>query len=184
MEIDEFIEKFVKDDFPRLRGNDLLQLMGSSYLFLDENNIIQTSELTDKVLKNLKKYLISARSETDLAEVVPVNSEFTEDEILTFYNTQSELVPHQIKEIEDEWLKNINESQIGDRSISQDMEASSEALESERVHLKNLLPPVLCEAFHRNLDPSVQVRWTAGFEDQSLKILFWRALMRYKWNNK
>lgn len=182
MEKHEEIKKFVKDEFPHLEENDQSNLSGSIYLYLDKNGREKISELEGKDLNKFKKYLKSARNEIDSRLVVRVSEEFNDDETLSYINFKSNLQPHQVRNTEDEYLNNIDDSRRGDKNAGQEVEFSREEFDKEKENLKVILSPVLLEAFERGLFSDASIKWTAGFEEQSLKILFWRALMRYKYN--
>lgn len=171
MEI-EFIEKFVKDEFPLLPIDDRRDLINTAWLFLAENNIVQISGSDTEVLKNLKKYLSSELNQVNWREIKiedwrqrlsdnSRNSNTSEDEKLSFIKEKSK--------------------QVDGIEIKQELENAAAAFETRKEELKSLLPPVLFEALNRGIFADTQVKWTAGFEEQTLKILCWRALMRIKW---
>lgn len=170
MEI-EFIEKFVKDAFPRLPVEERQELINTAWIFLAENNILQVSELDDETLKKLKKRLSSELNQVTWHEIGiedlkrPWGSDgklsINEDEMLSYFKEQSE--------------------QINQFEISRELENATAVFESQKENLKLLLPPLLFEALHRKIDIDAPVNLTAGFEEQSLKVLCRRALLRIQW---
>jgi len=173
MEI-EFIEKFVKDSFSRFPIEDQQDLINTAWIFFAENNITQVSELDKETLKKLKKRLTSDLYQVNWREVGiedlrlessnSGNLDISEDEKLSFVKEQSE----QIDRVE----------------IKQEVEKAMVAFESQKEELMFLLPPLLYEALYRKIAADAPINLTAGFEDQSLKILCRRALMRIQWISK
>lgn len=168
----EFIEQFVKSEFSRARVEDRQDLINTAWLFLTENNISQVSELTSEVLKKLKKHLEFDLNHVNWREIG-----------IDDWQQRLSRDTHGFSISDDEKLSFIKNksAQVDQIEIKQELEIAAAEFENQREELSSFLPPLLFEALHRGVLVDAPVKWTVGLEEQSLRILCWRALMRIKW---
>lgn len=172
MDIEE-IESFLRSEFPRITGDDRQDLVSAAWLFLNENDASEPIDADDLAVR-LKKHLSDELNGGNWREVGVAD-----------LSTRSGTDPTGRTETQDEALSSISQkTRIPSVSeLNQEIDAASIEFDRRQEELRNSLPPILFEALHRSVSVDAPVHWTATFDENSLKVLCWRAILRLRWKN-
>lgn len=165
--LEEFIESFVEEHFRKASPEDKHSLQGSALMFIAEKEDFTPDEASLKELRaKLARDLKGDFGAENWREVSVEGMRRT-----TEYDFTGE-------DVIDVLAKSAGPD--AGRELSSELEEAATIFEQNREALREFLPPILFEAFMRFLEVETQAHLTAGFSDESLRVLCWRAVARIR----
>lgn len=165
--IEDFVDAFVAQHFPKASPEDKRSLQASAFMYLYEEKDFKSDaddliKLKAKLAQDLKDdFSVSAWREVKVDDLRRTRE----------YGSTAEDV-----------LSKLTEASRSDslKELKNEIKQTGMIFDQDRETFQKLLPPVLFEAFIRLLEPEIEPHWTAGFSDETIKILCWRAVERLR----
>lgn len=150
----DWLTSFIDKNFPEVLPEERFGLMADILLAIEN---CQKEYLTSAVLRRL-------RNKSTKNKIDSTNSRETLYADFSNFSSDDENAEEDLITQEDQKVFYLKQSEF-------EREASSK------------LSPVLFETFQRFTNPEAEIKLTAGFGEESLKILFRQAFLRLKWKD-